>query len=426
MKLNEVSVPKKGQLPDYEKLVANERIHGIYADDPMTSQRLIDYAIEKDFISLDTFHAFPDVFATRKLILLFAKFLGNRIEYCNTERDNAPIVTRIEMLVPCGLHNNIRVPASLLTNLRVEINRRKDLSAVQKKLLGEKLEEVINKSIGSGTNSNFRYTIEGSRVQVVSLSGVKLMQVMDNWAALVDVVFGGLTEPEDIERKLMWCDLGERFVDCMLLLNYKFDMTTAEEINRFQLCLDLFCSSYRDLIGMDRETNYIQNMSAGVFQYFISEYGSIYAYNNTAMEACAGRSQDFFQKGTQHDFDGHRGKSLIEAFMDTHFISRAIFMDALAPGTLGEAIDTGKAALNKIRNERVRAKRLKDKEMVVNGVNMVEREITVGERDEKGKLKYKKHVLLVGDPMPRRVHRRVLSNEELLQKNLSKLLRNNA
>jgi hypothetical protein len=186
------------------------------------------------------------------------------------------------------------------------------------------------------------------------------MQVMDNWAALVDVVFGGLTEPEDIERKLMWCDLGERFVDCMLLLNYKFDMTTAEEINRFQLCLDLFCSSYRDLIGMDRETNYIQNMSAGVFQFFISEYGSIYAYNNTAMEACAGRSQDFFQKGTQHDFDGHRGKSLIEAFMDTHFISRAIFMDALAPGTLGEAIDTGKAALNKIRNERVRAKRLKD------------------------------------------------------------------
>ena len=63
---------------------------------------------------------------------------------------------------------------------------------------------------------------------------------------------------------------------------------------------------------------------------------------------------------------------------------------------------------------------------MVNGVNMVEREITVGERDEKGKLKLKKRVLLVGDPMPRRVHRRVLSNEELLQKNLSKLLRNNA
>ena len=92
------------------------------------------------------------------------------------------------------------------------------------------------------------------------------------------------------ERQSKWCDLGERFVDCMLLLNYKFDMTTEDEFNRFQLCVDLFCTCFRDLVGIDKETNYIQNMSAGVFKFFLRKYGSIYAYNNTAMEA--GHEQD--------------------------------------------------------------------------------------------------------------------------------------
>ena len=84
------------------------------------------------------------------------------------------------MLVPCGLHNNLRVPSSLLTYLRKEVNERSDYSVIQKKVLGERLEQLINQSIGSGTTANFSYTITGSRVQVVSLSGVKLIQVMDN------------------------------------------------------------------------------------------------------------------------------------------------------------------------------------------------------------------------------------------------------
>jgi hypothetical protein len=52
---------------------------------------------------------------------------------------------------------------------------------VQKKLLGEKLEETISMSIGSGISAKFTYTVKGGMFQVVSLSCVRQIQVMDNW-----------------------------------------------------------------------------------------------------------------------------------------------------------------------------------------------------------------------------------------------------
>ena len=292
MCLKEGGASKKGELSDYKKLEANERIHGIDAEDPLTTQRLVDLALELNYISAHILQALPNNFERRKLILLFAKFIGNRLEYCNVKRDRTRVVTRIEMLIPCGIHNNIRIPSTLLTYLRKEVDNRKDLLAPQKMLFGQKLEESINASIGSGNSASFNFTIEKSRVQVVSLTGVKLFQVMGNWSSLVDVVFAGLDAPADMEKRMKWCDLGERFLDIMYLLNFKYDMNSSQ-IDRFQLCVDLFCSRFRELIGLDKETNYIQNMSAGVFSYFLRQYGSIYAYNNTAMEACAGREQDF-------------------------------------------------------------------------------------------------------------------------------------
>jgi hypothetical protein len=423
MSLDETALPKNGQKSDLYKLEVNERIHGIKADDPMTTQRLIDLSIEMNLISLDVFDALPSVFEKRKLILLFAKFIGNRIEYCNIERERTPIITRIEMLIPCGLHNNIRIPSNLLTNLRKEINKRNDLTAVQKKALGEKLEQTINESIGSGTNTNFNYTYKGSLLQVVSLSGVKLVQVMDNWAALVEVVFADLDDPVSIEQKLKWCDLGHRFVDCMYLLNYKYDMTTEQEISRFQLCIDLFCSCYRDLLGTNSESNYIQNMSAGVFSYFMSAYGSIYAYNNTAMEACAGREQDFFQKGTQHDVDGQRGKSLIEAFMDRHMIGRTMLMEKLAPGTLQKSVDIGKKIRNQALNLKVKARKIAKLSMQVDGINIVEnRKIRVAQKNEMGKVKYSYIFLKIGDRVPTPV-RRVVNKKKTLQTKVVNILK---
>jgi hypothetical protein len=122
----------------------NERIHGIDPNDPLTTQRLLNLVIELQLMDVNTLDALPDEFEKRKLILLFAKFIGNRIEYCNVTRDRSRIVTRIEMMIPCGLHNNIRIPCNLLTHLRRQINERRDLTLVQKKLHGEKLEETIN------------------------------------------------------------------------------------------------------------------------------------------------------------------------------------------------------------------------------------------------------------------------------------------
>ena len=422
MGLSETKKPKPGEQRDYDKLVANERLHGIRTDDPITTNRLIDLAIEMKLISAAEFLACINEFEKRKLILLFAKFLGNRIEYCNVKRDNIPIITRIEMLMPCGLHNNIRVPSNLLTNLRKEVSTRADFTAVQRKALGEKLEVEINKSIGSGNSANFKYTIDQTRVQVVSLSCVKLGDVMDNWASLVAIVFAGLNEPDQIDKTDKWTDLGERFVDCMLLLNYKYDMTPLEVI-RFQLCMDIFCGIFRELLGVNAETNYIQNMSAGVFRYFASAYGSIYAYNNTAMEACAGREQDFFQKATQHDVDGHRGHKLIEAFMNHHMIERSLLMNKLAPGTLDKAIKVGKCTLNISRNRKENARKLAQKSMQTNGINLVaNRKIKIATKNAMGKIKCKTLILQPGDLMPTK-EKRLQSENEKLQIRLVKKLK---
>ena len=408
------------ELSDYNKLVINERMHGI--NDADCTQRLYDLAIELNITTQEVYNGLPNEIARRKFILLFAKFIANRIEYCNVRHSHEPLVTRIEMLVPCGLHNNIRVPCNLLTHLRKVIDGRADMTVVQRKLLGEKLEETISKSIGSGTNSKFNYTYKGSMLQVVSLSGVKLINVMDNWASLVNVVFSDLDTPENLLLKMKWTDLGERFADCIMLLNYKFDMT-ASEVTRFQLCMDLFCSRYRDVIAINAETNYIQNMSAGVFRYFARAYGSIYAYNNTAMEACAGREQNFFQHGTQHDVDGHRGKSLIEAFLDHHMVGRAILMDQLAPGSLDTTISTGKSNRNEIRNEKDARRRLDQKDKQVNGINIVaDRKVRAGYYDDTCKLCFKDVILQIGDPMPEKA-RKPSTDSIILGKKIAKRLK---
>lgn len=281
------------------------------------------------------------------------------------------------------------------------INERRDLTNAQKELLREKLQDAINKSIGSGTNGSFKFTYKGTMLQVVSLTEVKLVQVMDNWAALVDVAFAGLEKPADLELKARWCDVGERFVDCMLLMNYKYDMD-AKESERFQLCCDLFTSCYRDLMGEDAETNYIQNMSAGVFRYFAILYGSIYAYNNTAMEACAGTQKNFFQNGSQHDPDGHRGKTLIEAYMTSHMIGRATLVDRLEPGTLATAIHDGKEVRNSARRELDRKRRLEKSEMQdANGLNIIpDRAYRKAYWDDQGKQHFENIILQVGDPIP--------------------------
>jgi len=417
MKLNELAAPEMGELSDSDKLTANERIHGIDANDLNTTQRLLSLAIGLELFSDAVLDALPNIFEKRKLILLFTKFIGNRIEYCNIKQLVAAIVSRIEMLMPCGLHNCIRIPCNLLTHLRKLINERHDLTPSQRKLLGEKLEETISKSIGSGTNATFTYTYKGSMLQVVSLTCVKLVQVMVNWSSLVNVVFADLNDPDGIKLKEKWCDLGERFLDCMYLFTYKYDMT-PQKISRFQLCCDLFCSRYRELVGINAETNYIQNMSAGVFRYFAAAYGSIYAYNNTVMEACAGREKDFFQKGTQHDVDGHRGKPLIEAFRDRHMIQRAMLMDRLAPGILQESVDTGKAANNLIRSEKDRAWMRKKKDMQVDNLNIVaDRKVRVAEIDDNGKKRMRQVILQIGDPMPTKL-KRCKSAAQLLQKHI--------
>jgi hypothetical protein len=82
-------------------------------------------------------------------------------------------------------------------------------------------------------------------------------------------------------------------------------------------------------------------------------------------------SKIFFQKGTQHDVDGQRGKSLIEAFMDRHMIGRTMLMEKLAPGTLQKSVDIGKKIRNQALNLKVKARKIDKLSMQVDGINIV-------------------------------------------------------
>jgi len=92
----------------------------------------------------------------------------------------------------------------------------------------------------------------------------------------------------------------------------------------------------------------------------LRKYGSIvYAYNNTAMEA-------------------------------------------------GHEQDCGKGTLNAIRSDILKARRDKNKAMRANGINVVDRHIRVGKRDEKGRLRYIEQHLEIGVRLPKKEKRFLL------------------
>jgi hypothetical protein len=137
MYLKETGSSKKGELTDLKKLLANERIHGIDAADPTTTQRLLDLASELKVFTQEELRK-RNAFQRRLLVLLFVKFIANRVEYCNVKRDRTPVVFRFEMLIPCGLHNIIRVSSTALQNLRTEVNNWIDLTSTTEKIVWRK------------------------------------------------------------------------------------------------------------------------------------------------------------------------------------------------------------------------------------------------------------------------------------------------
>jgi hypothetical protein len=127
------------------------------------------------------------------------------------------------------------------------------------------------------------------------------------------------------------------------------------------------------------------------------------------MEACAGREQDFFHKGTQHDVDGHTGMTLIEAFLKHHMIGRTILMDTLAPGALQAAVDNGKSIKNTIRNQKDRDRRLANKSKQDGDINLVEgRLIRTATWNAQGKLKWEMVKYAAGEVVPKKKTRRSL------------------
>jgi hypothetical protein len=121
--------------------------------------------------------------------------------------------------------------------------------------------------------------------------------------------------------------------------------------------------------------------------------------------------------------DGHRGKSLIEAFLDHHMVGRAILMDQLAPGSLDTTIGTGKSNRNEIRNEKDARRRLNQKDMQVNGINIVaDRKVRAGYYDDTCKLCFKDVILQIGDPMPEKA-RKPSTDSIILGKKIAKRLK---
>ena len=110
----------------------------------------------------------------------------------------------------------------------------------------------------------------------------------------------------------------------------------------------------------------------------------------------------FFQNGSQHDPDGHRGKTLIEAYMTSHMIGRATLVDRLEPGTLATAIHDGKEVRNSARRELDRKRRLEKSEMQdANGLNIIpDRAYRKAYWDDQGKQHFENIILQVGDPIP--------------------------
>ena len=166
----------------------------------------------------------------------------------------------------------------------------------------------------------------------------------------------------------------------------------------------------------------MQNMSAGVFRFFAKKYRSLYAYNNTAMEACAGQQQNFYFGGSNKDMDGYNGKELIKTFCDHHMVKRAILYDKVAAGSISEAVKSGKEILKDQRNLKINERKAQQLASIdANGRNTVLRQVRVGEYDEHNKISFKMVTLQPGDTMPPKASKRIRDDHELESQIVKKL-----
>lgn len=96
---------------------------------------------------------------------------------------------------------------------------------------------------------------------------------------------------------------------------------------KIQLTIDDFCRHYVTMFGGHAITNYVHDMQAGHFSYFLQQHKNLYVHANIGLEGTVKTTTSYINKGTQRG--GHGGakgeKFSTVAAMSRHLTNKAVY-----------------------------------------------------------------------------------------------------
>lgn len=84
-----------------------------------------------------------------------------------------------------------------------------------------------------------------------------------------------------------------------------YRMFTQSDADDLQSRIDSFMREYWIVFGDVEVTNYLHDLQAGHFHYFLTKYNNLYVHANIGLEASIGTTTSYIHRGTQHG--GHYG-----------------------------------------------------------------------------------------------------------------------
>lgn len=245
------------------------------------------------------------------------------------------IVADPERCIICLLHAEMRIGEKLLSMLMtMGIQQRPELQAKQRKDVHTMLEKAVNIIIsnltpeeaadGRTVPSNVRLpdSSPGQHIQV-RFTCVRIQRLFQRHEQLINAVFDPNSSAEQNAR---WMLLFRQFNFVFSELR-TYRPFTSEDTQKIQLTIDDFCRHYVTMFGGHAITNYVHDMQAGHFSYFLQQHKNLYVHANIGLEGTVKTTTSYINKGTQRG--GHGGakgeKFSTVAAMSRHLTNKAVY-----------------------------------------------------------------------------------------------------
>ena len=245
-----------------------------------------------------------------RAVLLWAIYMGNRLEYCVSTNSKDAVVNYPELCIPCTLHQEMRIGEAIFNKVQQETytiwQKESKKIALQKmvelsKIINAALENMPDACYRSFDTNSMSYEVKvdaSNKVEAFKLSGIRQRKVLNHRRQIIDCCFPD-NHAAAQDRRASYTDLMDTFVSIRDKLR-KDDDFTDEEIVLLQIEMDKFCTLFTTMFGTAAETNYIHLLESGDLTYYLKKYRNLHRHNTTCIEATVAYLRGFLLRKTQH------------------------------------------------------------------------------------------------------------------------------